>query len=77
MRRKSGYLDVQPVGMSLIGSYGAGMQVECNNIGSAGYDRCGDGVQSWQNAQQEAIVAIWSVALWAPIVHLCMTLTNS
>jgi hypothetical protein len=39
MRQKSDNLDVQAMGMFLMGSYVASVQVECNNIGSAGCDR--------------------------------------
>ena len=63
MRQKSDDLDVQAMGTFLIGSgcrrglmsgYLDGKRVECNDIESAGCDRCGEGARGWQDAQREA-----------------------
>jgi superfamily II DNA helicase RecQ len=63
MQRKSEDLDVQAMGMFLLGSgcrrglmssYLDGKRVGCNDIESAGCDRCGEGRQEWQDSQREA-----------------------
>jgi superfamily II DNA helicase RecQ len=63
MERMSEDLDVQAMGMFLIGSgcrrglmsgYLDGKRVVCNDIESAGCDRCGEGTREWQESQREA-----------------------
>jgi superfamily II DNA helicase RecQ len=65
MKQKEEELDVQAMGMFLIGSgcrrglmsrYLDGKQVSCNDIESAGCDRCGEGVAEVEAAQREASV---------------------
>jgi superfamily II DNA helicase RecQ len=62
MQGKSDDLDVQAMGMFLIGggcrrglmsSYLDGKRVECNDMESAGCDRCGEGTREWQDSQRE------------------------
>jgi len=62
MERKSEDLDIQAMGMFLIGSgcrrglmsgYLDGKRVVCNDIESAGCDKCGEGTCEWQDAQSE------------------------
>ena len=62
MKQKSGDLDVQAMGVFLIGSgcrrglmssYLDGKRVECSDVEAAGCDRCGDGARVWLDAQQE------------------------
>ena len=62
MERKRNELDVQAMGMFLIGSgcrrglmssYLDGKRVACNDVESAGCDKCGDGTREWQDAQIE------------------------
>jgi superfamily II DNA helicase RecQ len=61
--RKGEDLDVQAMGMFLTGSgcrrglmsgYLDGKQVSCNDVESAGCDRCGEGIREWQDSQVEA-----------------------
>jgi superfamily II DNA helicase RecQ len=63
MKQKSDDLDVQAMGTFIIGSgcrrglmsgYLDGKRVECNDVETAGCDRCGEGVRGWQDAQREA-----------------------
>jgi len=64
MKQKSNDLGVQAMGTFLIGSscrraamssYLDGKRVECGDVdGAASCDRCGEGVQGWQDAQREA-----------------------
>ena len=65
MKRKSDDLDVQAMGTFIIGSgcrrglmsgYLDGKRVECNDVETAGCDRCGEGARGWQDAQREASV---------------------
>jgi hypothetical protein len=62
MKQKSEDLDVQAMGLFLIGSgcrrglmssYLDGKQVDCNSIRAAGCDRCGDGTEAVLASQQE------------------------
>ncbi|KAI9882030.1 MAG: hypothetical protein M1823_006233, partial [Watsoniomyces obsoletus] len=62
MEQKSEDLDVQAMGGFLIGSgcrrglmssYLDGKAVSCNDIESAGCDRCGEGLWEWQDAEAE------------------------
>ena len=63
MKQKSGDLDVQAMGVFLLSSgcrrglmsgYLDGRRVECNDLETAGCDRCGEGVRGWQDEQIEA-----------------------
>lgn len=63
MVQKGEDLDVQAMGMFLTGSgcrrglmsgYLDGKQVSCNDVESAGCDRCGEGIREWQDSQVEA-----------------------
>ena len=63
MKQKSGDLDVQAMGVFIIGSgcrrglmsgYLDGRRVECNDLETAGCDRCGEGARGWQDEQVEA-----------------------
>jgi superfamily II DNA helicase RecQ len=65
IRQKSDDLDVQAIGMFIIGSgcrrglmsgYLDGKRVECNDVEAAGCDRCREGARGWQDAQREASV---------------------
>jgi superfamily II DNA helicase RecQ len=65
MKQKEGELDVQAMGLFIIGSgcrrglmssYLDGKQINCNDIESAGCDRCGEGVREWQDSQEKASV---------------------
>jgi hypothetical protein len=69
MQQKSEDLDVQAMGTFLIGSgcrrglmssYLDGKRITCNDIESAGCDRCGEGLSEWQDAQAEASLQ-WEV----------------
>ncbi|KAI1516665.1 RecQ family helicase [Pyrenophora tritici-repentis] len=63
IKQKSSDLDVQAIGMFIISSgcrrglmsgYLDGRRVECNDLETAGCDRCGEGVRGWQDEQMEA-----------------------
>jgi len=63
LAREEGSVDVQAMGMFIVGSgcrrgmmsgYLDGKRIECNDIESAGCDRCGEGVREWQDSQSEA-----------------------
>jgi superfamily II DNA helicase RecQ len=63
MQQKGDDLDVQAMGMFLVGSgcrrglmssYLDGKRVECNDIDLAGCDRCGEGSSEWYAAQARA-----------------------
>jgi hypothetical protein len=63
MKQKSEDLDVQAMGVFIIGSgcrrglmsgYLDGKRVECNDLETAGCDRCGEGARGWQDEQREA-----------------------
>jgi superfamily II DNA helicase RecQ len=63
MARKGEDLDVQAMGIFIIGSgcrralmssYLDGKPVSCNDVESAGCDRCGEGIREWQDSQGEA-----------------------
>lgn len=62
MKQKEEDLDVQAMGIFIIGggcrrglmsSYLDGKQVNCNDVDSAGCDRCGEGTREWQDWQRE------------------------
>lgn len=62
MQRKNEDLDVQAIGLFIIGngcrrglmsSYLDGKWVECREVEAAGCDRCGEGVRVWQDEQRE------------------------
>jgi superfamily II DNA/RNA helicase len=63
MKQKSDDIDVQAIGTFIIGNgcrrglmsgYLDGKRVECNDVETAGCDRCGEGTRGWQDAQREA-----------------------
>ena len=63
MKQKADSLDVQAMGTFVIGSgcrrglmsgYLDGRRVECNDLDTAGCDRCGDGARGWRDEQREA-----------------------
>ncbi|KAF1973258.1 hypothetical protein BU23DRAFT_133979 [Bimuria novae-zelandiae CBS 107.79] len=47
-------LDRQRCRRRLMSDYLDGRRVECNDVESAGCDRCGEGARGWQDAQREA-----------------------
>ena len=62
MKQKAEEMDVQAMGMFIIGegcrrglmsSYVDGRRVECREVEAAGCDRCGEGLAEWQDEQTE------------------------